>query len=69
MKKEEDLLKSTDVAYILDMSPTDVTVLAQKGELRGEKRGRFWGFREADVMAYRRRVEKERMTARLSPFA
>ena len=58
MKAKENLLKSRDVAWILDWSPDDVNVLARKGELKAFKQGRNWRFLEADVVAYRRRMEK-----------
>jgi excisionase family DNA binding protein len=69
MKKEEELLDSKDVAHILDMCPDDVIELARKGELRATKPGRFWRFRFKDAMAYKRKLEKEQMATRLSPFA
>ena len=69
MKEENKLLKSKDVAWILDCSPDHVVELARSQKLRGAKAGRFWRFRPEDVTAYKRRLEKEQMTARLSPFA
>ncbi len=56
-KKEETFLRSKDVAHILDLSPDDVLELAGKGKLKGEKQGRFWRFRLADVMAYKQKME------------
>ena len=55
-KKKESLLKSKDVAHILDCSPDDVIDLARKGKLRAIKQGRFWRFRQSDVVTYKRRV-------------
>ena len=60
MKPKEKLLKSRDVAWILDWSPDDVNVLARKGELKAFKQGRNWRFREADVVTYKKRMEKLR---------
>jgi len=60
MKAKERVLKSKDVAHILDCSPDDVILLARKGKLKGTKQGHFWRFREADVVAYKRRMEKLR---------
>jgi excisionase family DNA binding protein len=60
VKPKEKLLKSRDVAWILDWSPDDVNVLARKGELKAFKQGRNWRFREADVVAYKKRMEKLR---------
>lgn len=36
------LLRSKDVASILDCSPDDAIDLARKGELKAFKDGRFW---------------------------
>jgi excisionase family DNA binding protein len=54
-KKDEDLLNTKDVAWILDCSPDDVSELARKGKLKSEKVGRFWKYHEADVIAYKSR--------------
>ena len=59
MAKEEKLLKSKDVAHILDCSPDDVHVLVHRGDLKGTKVGRFWRYRLEDVMEYKRRMEKK----------
>ena len=58
MKPAEKLLRTKDVAWILDWSPDDVNVLARKGKVKAFKQGRFWRFREADVVAYKKRMEK-----------
>ena len=60
MKIARSLLDSKDVAWILDESPDDVIVLANKGKLPATKQGRFWRFREADVIAFKKRMEKLR---------
>lgn len=59
MAKEEKLLKSKDVAHILDCSPDDVHVLVHRGELKATKVGRFWRYRLEDVMDYQRRMEQQ----------
>jgi hypothetical protein len=58
VKNRGKLLRSKDVARILDCSPDDAIELARKGALKAFKDGRFWKYREADVMAYKRRAEK-----------
>jgi hypothetical protein len=58
-KNKQTLLRSKDVAHILDTSPDDVNDLARKGKLRGKKRGRYWGFRLADVVAYKKKMERD----------
>jgi excisionase family DNA binding protein len=57
MAKKESLLKSREVAHILDCSPDDVIELARRGKLRAVKTGRFWRFRQDDVVAYKKRNE------------
>ena len=57
MTKKENLLRSKDVAHILDCSPDDVIDLARRGKLRAAKLGRFWRFRYADVMTFRKRSD------------
>jgi hypothetical protein len=68
MKKRNDLLDSKDVAWILDMSPSDVIELASSGKLKASKVGRFWRFRPRDVRAYKWTQEKEQIATPLSPF-
>ncbi len=56
---EESLLRSVDVARLLDLSPDDVVGLAKRGEIKAIKAGRFWRFRYGDVIAYRDLQGKE----------
>lgn len=58
MAKNEELMRSKDVAHILDCSPDEVIELARKGKLRGTKTGRFWKFSLEDVMACKEQQEK-----------
>lgn len=58
MARSEYNLRSKDVAQILDCSPDDVIVLAQRNKLRAKKEGRFWRFRLEDVIAYRKKIER-----------
>jgi len=59
-KKTGSMLRSRDVAWILDWSPDDVNVLARSEKLKAFKQGRNWRFREADVISYKKRMEKLR---------
>lgn len=59
MALKKTLLRSKDVAHILDCSPEDVLELARRGKLKGTKTGRYWRFRLEDVMAYKKRRKKE----------
>ena len=58
IRKKEPLLRSKDVAHILDCSPDDVIDLARKGDLKATKQGRFWRYKEADVMAYKKKMDR-----------
>ena len=58
-KKKQPLLRSRAVAYLLDMSPDDVIELAKRKELAAKKKGRYWRFRQADVLEYKKKMEKE----------
>ena len=69
MGNNNRLLRSKDVAWILDCSPDDVVDLARSGELKATKVGRFWRYNPKDVEAYKRRQKKEQLAMRLSPFA
>ena len=59
MAKKNPLLRSKDVAHILDCSPDDVMDLARKGKLPAIKEGRLWKFRLSDVAAYKSKEAKE----------
>jgi excisionase family DNA binding protein len=59
MAEEEKLLKSKDVAHILDCSPDDVHLLVHRGDLKGTKVGRFWRYRLQDVMEYKQEMEQD----------
>lgn len=63
------LLRSRDVAHLLDISPDEVSELAVKKQLKAEKVGRFWRYKLEDVQAYRKKRERERIAMKLSPFA
>jgi excisionase family DNA binding protein len=65
MPAKKFLLRAKDVAHILDCSPDDVVELARKGRLKATKAGRFWRFRNRDVLAYKRKQEKDEQARRL----
>ncbi len=58
MQKKGYVLRSRDVAHMLDCSPDEVIELAQSKKLRATKEGRFWKYRPADVLAYKRQRDK-----------
>ena len=55
-----NILKTRDLAILLDMSPDAVNDMARRGVLRGYKSGNQWRFRRKDVERY---VERERKLA------
>jgi len=59
MVKKETLLRSKDVAHILDLPPDDVIYLARKGKLRGVKEGKYWKFRLRDVKYYQKKLQQD----------
>jgi hypothetical protein len=63
------LLRSKDVAHMLDITPDEVAQLAQRKKLKAKKVGRIWRYSVADVRAYKREQERERIATRLSPLA
>ncbi|HBX43036.1 MAG TPA: DNA-binding protein [Deltaproteobacteria bacterium] len=44
-----NILKTRDLAILLDMSPDAVNDLARKGVLKGYKSGNQWRFRRKDI--------------------
>jgi excisionase family DNA binding protein len=46
------IMKTRDLAILLDMSPDAVNDLARKGLLKGFKSGNQWRFRRKDVERY-----------------
>lgn len=55
MTKDEKLLRSKDVAKILDMVPDEVIRLARTGKIRATKQGKYWNFLRRDVRNYIKR--------------
>jgi len=57
------LLRFKDVAHILDCSPDDVAELARRNKLKGPKQGKFWRFRQEDVVAYKSHKGNDLLTS------
>ncbi|MGA6994598.1 MAG: helix-turn-helix domain-containing protein [Candidatus Deferrimicrobiaceae bacterium] len=49
MEHLPNILKTRDMAILLDMSPDAVNDLARKGVLKGYKSGNQWRFRRKDI--------------------
>ncbi len=52
------ILKTYDIAVLLDLSPDDVNALARKGVIKGFKHGKHWCFRNKDVNRF---LDKRRL--------
>jgi hypothetical protein len=63
LTKEQKVMKSRDVAYLLDCSPDDVILLAQKGKLKAHKNGKYWRYRLDDVLEFKRERAAEQKKA------
>ena len=55
-----NVLKTRDLAILLDLSPDAVNDMARRGVLKGYKSGNQWRFRRKDVERF---VERERKLA------
>jgi hypothetical protein len=56
---EQPLLRSKEVARLLDISPDEALGLANRGLLKGTKECRFWRFRPRHVAIYKRQQTEE----------
>ena len=58
MSQKGYVLRSRDVAHLLDCSPDEVIEFAKNEKLKAIKEGRFWKFRAADVLAFKKSLKK-----------
>ena len=49
---KQSILKTRDLAFLLDLSPDVVNDMARRGHLKGFKSGNQWRFRRRDVERY-----------------
>ncbi len=54
LDKEDILLNSREVAFLLDMSPDTVNEFARRNLLPAFKKGRQWRFRKRDITSFKR---------------
>ena len=52
------ILKTRDLAILLDLSPDTINDMARRGLLKGYKSGNQWRFRRKDVERYIERAKK-----------
>jgi excisionase family DNA binding protein len=55
--KEDLLLNSREVAFLLDLSPDTVNELARRNLIPAFKKGRQWRFRKRDVTLFKRQAK------------
>jgi excisionase family DNA binding protein len=55
--KEDLLLNSREVAFLLDLSPDTVNELARRSVIPAFKKGRQWRFRKRDVTLFKRQLK------------
>ena len=58
IEAKQSILKTRDLAILLDLSPDVVNDMARRGHLKGFKSGNQWRFRRRDVERYIERVNK-----------
>ena len=57
-ESKQSILKTRDLAILLDLSPDVVNDMARRGHLKGFKSGNQWRFRRRDVERYLEREGK-----------
>jgi len=55
--RDDVILNSREVAYLLDLSPDTVNEFARKSILPAFKKGRQWRFRRRDIALFKRQLE------------
>ncbi len=56
------ILKTYDVAVLLDLSPDDVNAMARKGLIKGHKIGKRWRFRHNDIKKFLDHVRNQMLS-------
>ncbi|GAB4366837.1 MAG: hypothetical protein Kow00128_10670 [Deltaproteobacteria bacterium] len=59
MEQLPSILRTRDLAILLDMSPDAVNDMARKGVVKGYKSGNQWRFRRKDIEKYLERKAKQ----------
>src|SRR6185437_8549905 len=54
IERDDILLTSREVAFLLDLSPDTVNEFARRNVLPAFKKGRQWSFRKRDIAAFKR---------------
>lgn len=56
IERDDILLTSREVAFLLDLSPDTVNEFARRNILPAFKKGRQWRFRKRDIAAFKRQM-------------
>ena len=56
--RDDSILNSREVAYMLDLSPDTVNEFARKSILPAFKKGRQWRFRRRDIVLFKRQNQE-----------
>ena len=56
--RDDILLNSREVAFLLDMSPDTVNEFARRNILPAFKKGRQWRFRKLDITSAKRQLSR-----------
>ena len=54
--KDDILLNSREVAFLLDFSPDTVNEFARRNIIPAFKKGRQWRFRRRDIASFKRQI-------------
>lgn len=60
MGKLPNILKTRDIAILLDLSPDTVNDMARKGMIKGYKSGNQWRFRKKDVEKFLKKYNQNK---------
>lgn len=61
--KDDILLNSREVAFLLDLSPDTVNEFARRKILPAFKKGRQWRFRKRDITSFERQLHDVNVAA------
>lgn len=61
--KDDILLNSREVAFLLDLSPDTVNEFARRNLLPAFKKGRQWRFRKRDIANFKRQLRDVNVAA------
>jgi excisionase family DNA binding protein len=63
LKNKPNILKTRDIAILLDLSPDTVNDMARKGLIKGYKSGNQWRFRKKDVEKFLKKYHQRKTSS------